>query len=432
MNDIALSPDQKEAVEKIAFFLSDECPDKELALSGRAGSGKSTIVKYAIQEVNALNRVYNMVMDEDNKELRLVYTAATNQAARVLENFVGAETKTIHNFLGLRVLNDNKTGETHTVKTNDTEVKKNSIIVVDEASMIDNQLLKLIRQLTRWCKILYVGDHKQLPPVKHTRCPVFEQVDNIVTLNKVHRQKPGPLLNLGESYRKTVDDGIFPPLPQSSPQIELIDGATFQTKLAQYFQNPGLSETRVLAYTNHRVNEYNAYIKGLHSNATHHEVGDYVITNKPIFSKKDMYATDSILRVTGVGPEYEEYGIKGRKIEVNGDAHVFQANDFKDVKALLKQEAKDAKEISNWSYFFKLKDFFGDLRNVYASTVHKAQGQTYKTIFVDLEDIGECKKWQDVARMLYVAFTRPTDKVYIYGDLPSRFYKNGNKPKITF
>ena len=62
-----------------------------------------------------------------------------------------------------------------------------------------------------------------------------------------------------------------------------------------------------------------------------------------------------------------------------------------------------------------------DLRPRNACTVYKAQGSTYREVFVDLTDIGDCRNPSQAARMLYVACTRPTHNIKFIGNLPARF-----------
>ena len=92
------------------------------------------------------------------------------------------------------------------------------------------------------------------------------------------------------------------------------------------------------------------------------------------------------------------------------------------MKLLLKNIAKEAKvNPKKWPLYFQYKDEWLDLRPAYASTVHKAQGSTYTTVFMDLSDIGKCNIASDVARMLYVSISRASKQVYLYGDLPSKY-----------
>lgn len=54
------------------------------------------------------------------------------------------------------------------------------------------------------------------------------------------------------------------------------------------------------------------------------------------------------------------------------------------------------------------KERFVDIRPIFSSTVHKAQGSTYTNTFVDIPDITQSGVTEMTARMLYVACTRPS------------------------
>ena len=54
---------------------------------------------------------------------------------------------------------------------------------------------------------------------------------------------------------------------------------------------------------------------------------------------------------------------------------------------------------------------------MFASTVNKAQGSTYDTVYLDLNDIGKCQDRDQVNRMLYVGVSRAKHKVVFTGDI---------------
>ena len=102
---------------------------------------------------------------------------------------------------------------------------------------------------------------------------------------------------------------------------------------------------------------------------------------------------------------------------MEGSHRAFLPKRHSDAKALLKRLAKK----KEWVDFFSIKETWLDLRPSYASTVHKSQGSTYETTFIDMSDIGKCRIPSDVARMVYVAITRASQQVIIYGDLPPKY-----------
>jgi ATP-dependent exoDNAse (exonuclease V) alpha subunit len=74
-----------------------------------------------------------------------------------------------------------------------------------------------------------------------------------------------------------------------------------------------------------------------------------------------------------------------------------------------------------WHKYFSLKNTIPDLRQRDAATVHKSQGSTYDTVFVDLTNISTCHNPIAAARMLYVAFTRARSRICLYGNLASKY-----------
>jgi ATP-dependent exoDNAse (exonuclease V) alpha subunit len=58
-----------------------------------------------------------------------------------------------------------------------------------------------------------------------------------------------------------------------------------------------------------------------------------------------------------------------------------------------------------------------DLRGAYACTINKAQGSTFDSVFLDLDDVSRCNSGDQIARMLYVAVSRARNHVYLCGDL---------------
>jgi hypothetical protein len=89
--------------------------------------------------------------------------------------------------------------------------------------------------------------------------------------------------------------------------------------------------------------------------------------------------------------------------------------------ALLAHYRKVAKKGGGWGRFFDLKNKYPDLRQRDAATVHKSQGSTYDSVYIDLGNISTCNIANQVARMLYVAFSRPRTRVYLYGDLAEKY-----------
>ena len=65
-----------------------------------------------------------------------------------------------------------------------------------------------------------------------------------------------------------------------------------------------------------------------------------------------------------------------------------------------------------WKEFFNFKNSILDIRDIYASTVHSAQGSTYRNVYIDLRDLWTCPNKRELQRLLYVAVSRAKENVY--------------------
>ena len=88
---------------------------------------------------------------------------------------------TIHKVLGLRPQLDENLGRYILKRVRQPVIEPGTLIVVDEASMVDSQLLRFIRQAAQCAQaqVLFVGNPAQLPPIfeaksRHLVAMVFQ------------------------------------------------------------------------------------------------------------------------------------------------------------------------------------------------------------------------------------------------------------------
>ena len=414
-----LSTDQHSALKEVMNFLIDPV-EKEMALSGPSGSGKTTLVQHIIKEAKKQAPLLKLITG-NNDELKVVLTSSTNKAAKVLMDATKYKAGTIHKLLGLRVYNDFSNGKTRLHKTKDTQVYANTLIILDEGSMISLELLKIIREQTLNCKILFVGDANQLAPVFETTAPVFSNVPKQVHLTTIQRQAAGnPIIQFGHAFVDYLNGKPFPDIVSMGTEIQWMTGQDFQDAIDVEFKSMTKdNDVRALAWTNKRVHQLNSYIRHTTGHNQDYVVNERVLTNQPVMSgNHTILNTDDIAQITGISTS-TQFDINGWNITLNGQVTVFQAFNQHEVTAAMKV----AKKAKDWPTYFALKEDFADLRPIFACTVAKSQGSTYKTVFLDLDDIGKCRQNTDIARMMYVASTRPSEKLIMTGNLPSRLYK---------
>lgn len=427
MQDIVLSPSQQAVVDAFPGFLLSK--DTEMTISGPAGTGKTFLVQQLTKLAPAQQKLVQL-LDPSITERSFTYTATTNKAAEVLRGVLDQPTSTIHSTLGLRVQNDYATGKQILVPHNPPEPLEHTVIFVDEASMINDQLAGSIRDaIKKWtdCKLVFIGDKYQLPPVKEDICSVFRPgAPNVHELVEIQRQaKDSPIINLATQYRELLDvpSETWPTIvPDDKSIFRYHDKDEWFDRLkSEYGVSHDPDDIRVVAWSNSRVHSYNNWIReAILGHTNRFSPNDLVTSNKPLFIDKRMLApTDYRLEISEVtwGVDHiEQIEIPGwwiRFKEFEDTQAVFQPEDSDQVTALQKAFAKD----KNWGPYFAIKDNWADLRPIHANTVHKAQGSTYKRVFVDMADIGRNTRWRDLVRMLYVAITRASHEVHIYGDI---------------
>jgi len=123
------------------------------------------------------------------------------------------DARTVHSLLGLRPEVDDQRGRMTLRRRRDHEVGHGSLVIVDEASMIDDELLLEIRLAARqvYARVLYVGDAYQLPPVFKLEAPVFRLVEQQAHLTTVQRQAAeNPIIATATRFREALDGRTLP------------------------------------------------------------------------------------------------------------------------------------------------------------------------------------------------------------------------------
>lgn len=403
---IQLTEGQEQALEDIKEFVYST-DNFNFVLSGFSGTGKtftmSTLIEYL-----------------DRNKVSCVLTATTNKAAENLRAITHQRyVPTIHKLLGLIIRTNYKTGEKKLIRKRNAPILLNQFIIIDEASYVDLDLLSWIGSSTENCKILYVGDPDQLLNVKSFTAPVFHSAYREAKLTKVVRQQAdNPIIDLAVNFRNVVVGKKLTPFTPDGLKIrrlatpqDAIDEIISLNKLNSLVPSmvKVTADTKVLAWTNKAVIGYNTQIhKGINDRNEWKE-GDMGICNKTtasISNGREVY-------IEKVDP-HKELNIEGSLIKFSDLKGLhFVPDSYKEVKKVIKQWRKDdlldnlRTEDEHWV----------DLRHSFALTVNKAQGSTYKRVYVDLNNISKCRLHSQKFRMLYVAVSRASEELILIGDL---------------
>jgi exodeoxyribonuclease-5 len=174
------SPQQDAALKAVADWLRRG--DRPLfRLFGYAGTGKTTLARHIAEAV-----------DGD-----VTFGAYTGKAALVLRSKGCEGASTIHSMI-YRSREGDENGPQF-VLNRQSAAAKSSLIVIDECSMVDEELGRDLLSFGR--PVLVLGDPAQLPPVKGGG--FFTEAEPDVMLTEVHRQaRDNPIIDLSLKVRE--------------------------------------------------------------------------------------------------------------------------------------------------------------------------------------------------------------------------------------
>jgi ATP-dependent exoDNAse (exonuclease V) alpha subunit len=421
---ITLSPEQWQALQAIEQFL--QSPSKLYLLTGYAGTGKTTLLQALITR-----------MRNQGDDRPVVLTAFSNKATKVLRTMAAQWELEIDNMtccklLGLKPVIDTSTGEQvfQAVRDQDNQVPKYRLVIVDECSMINQEMWKLlvnaISRLDIVTQMIFVGDPAQLPPVNETESCCFQQIIHTASLSQVIRYG-GAIGVIADDIRRNIERDTLPRYT-SDTNAALTEGffvtnrTQWQALLIRAFKSDKYradsNYVRALAYTNERVRQLNALIrKAIYGQDLEDYVpGERLIANNPCLEEGAVILQTSeecevLSARTGKVEGFPVWFLKVYTEE--GNFHnliVLQAQSQKEFNAKLQDYATS----KQWEAFWEFKERFHEVNYAYSLTVHKSQGSTFQDVFVDLPNLKRNPKTVERNQLCYVALTRAAKRVFIY------------------
>ena len=381
-HSIELSEEQRDALR-----VSIEAP--VMVITGGPGTGKTTLI-------NSILSIFR------RKNFSLLLAAPTGRAAKRMEQTTGHEAKTIH-----RLLEYNP--QIHDFSRNESNPLETDVIVIDEMSMVDINLMhSVLKAIPNTARLLLVGDVDQLPSVGPGNVLMDIIASNVVPtvrLKTVFRQaaESGIIsnahrINVGESPKWNDTDCFFierkDPVAVRDTIIELVT-----KRIPKKFGYDPLKDIQILSPM-HRgdagVAHLNEYLQEALNPNGHPiprrglRVGDKVIQTKNNY-ELDVYNGD-VGKVALVSEETKELHIE-----------------FEDRTAL---------------YTF---DDLDNLTLAYAITVHKSQGSEYPALILPIVSQHYLMLQRNI---LYTAITRAKGLVVVVGD-PKALHRALNNTDVT-
>ncbi len=435
-------------------FLLAQRDFSAFVLKGYAGTGKTSTMKALVKLL-------------PKYKLKSVLLAPTGRAAKVLSEYTGKQASTIHK----KIYRRKSSVDIYAGFQRNENKHRDTLFIVDESSMIAgsvhdaegvhwskdsllDDLIKYVYEADTNCKILFVGDTAQLPPVgsemspalssilleSHYGLKVFSQ-----ELTEVVRQEKasGILYNATAIRKQIAANREFTPqlTTKGFSDFYAIGGDRLEDGLQYAYQKYGMEESLVICRSNKNANNFNQAIRTrLLFREEELSAGDYLMVVKNNYfwlpeEEQGFIANGELLKVNRVRKEEEIHGFKFAEATV-------QLVDFENqptitVKVLLNtlySESPALTQAEQKSLYESVSADYADIPNkrermnaikvdpyynalqikfAYAVTCHKAQGGQWKAVFIDQGYLNEDMLNSDFLRWLYTAITRAQTEVFL-------------------
>ncbi len=421
---VQLNPQQQKALQEMEAFVHSR--EKLYLLTGYAGTGKTTLLQALIKKLRA-----------GGDRRRIVFTAFSNKATKVLESMASQwnldiDCMTCCKLLGLRPEIDQTTGKQvfKPDANSETYIDRYQLVVVDEASMINEELWLLltlaVADLIKQIQLLFVGDVAQLPPIGEPESRVFSQIYDRSDLTEVVRYG-GAIALLAESIRNNLTRAQLPRFVTDTncdrtEGVFAVERREWEKLLIRAFTSDACKHdadyVRGLAYTNRRVDALNLSIRNaIHGVGQPRFVeGDRLVANSPYMVGDSLILQTSseceVLDVaTGQDGPWQVWILHVLTDEGNHRTisvlHDLSKADYAKLLNLYAQEKR-------WQEFWDLKNAFADVSYAYCLTIHKSQGSTFQNVFVDIPNALINRNIRERNQLLYVAATRAAKRLFVY------------------
>ncbi len=440
---------QTSAIEGLSRFIASTDQDLTYLLKGYAGTGKTSLVAALIQALHQF-------------KMKSVLLAPTGRAAKVLSGYANKQAYTIHK----KIYRQRSAKDGFGSFNLDVNLHKDTVFIVDEASMIANQSFenavfgsgRLLDDLIHYvfngrnCKLILIGDVAQLPPVKMDLSPALNhkeleayglKLSSSMLKTVVRQSEFSGILHNATILRQALNSENKVPHFDISDYEDVIrlSGEDLVETISSSYDKYGIEGVMVVTRSNKRANLFN---QGIRSQILWKEEeisrDDYIMVVKNNYfwagdtEELDFIANGDIGQVVSIHGYEERYGLRFANITLRLPDYKDIEIDCKVMLDTLSMETPALPQEKNKDLFYSVFDDYEDTANkkkryekvksdpffnalqikyAYAVTCHKAQGGQWPVIFVDHGFLTQDNLNDDFLRWLYTAFTRPSEKIYL-------------------
>jgi len=365
-----------------------------MLLTGGPGTGKTTIIRAVIS-------IY------EEMGFKIALAAPTGRAAKRMSEATQHEAKTIHRLLDMEYLS----GEKSKFRRNEHNLLDESVIIVDEASMVDTLLMAaLLKAIKPGSRLMIIGDADQLPSVGagNVLCDLLA-FDGFVSvrLNEIFRQAQesrivtnAHLINNGELPILSDKKGDFFYLAREN-EADIVPTIVdlCRNRLPKTYGADFREGIQVITPSHKGIGGTEALNSALQAVLNYRDGKK----REKKFRSFIFREGDKVMQIkNNYELEWERFHERGSGI-FNGDIGIIEAIDYTAERMQINFDDRICQ------YEFGRLD---ELEHAYAITIHKSQGSEYPIVIMPLYRTAP----QLLTRnLLYTAVTRAQKIVILVG-----------------
>ncbi|MFY0617738.1 ATP-dependent DNA helicase [Shimia sp.] len=421
-----LNDEQQTVVNAISKMQGSD----RLVISGRAGSGKTFAIANAVADRSALfltpTHAARTVLERELHDNRHVVMTIHSAIGWYKDRDKNLET--VERYLPAKMTRQ-RTSELTSQSSN--PFTKASIICVDECSMVGAFLFEAVEEYATefGLPVVYIGDRFQLPPVRD--CEVItKQGFPTITLNKSMRfSENSDMFLLGETLRDAIENRPNEKLPClfGGDAVQVMSKKTWMEQLRKEYANG----EDLLAVTSDNATLHRLRRKVRKVDHDRLYSGDVVMSKQTDqqFRNGEQFTIIGVEHAIRALPDVPGCLSRRRALEISGYSISFEGTDKKAFVQNCEKEADDLRKCIVHLYktgklshaeASRAMDWVDEINRFELSalaTVHKSQGRSVDTVYIDTATVLRKPNWVssvDHLRLLYTAITRPRHRVVFY------------------
>lgn len=390
--NITYNEEQKKAIK-------ESLTNSVTIITGGPGTGKTTII-------NGLLRMYQYINNYTGLQMgrKVALLAPTGRASKRMSETTNFGASTIHRYLKWN-------HESKSFGVNELNKNEQEFIIVDETSMVDNELLaSLFRGIRHNIKIVFVGDEHQLPsvgPGNILKDIIASDMFAHVQLSNIYRQSDNSYIPVLASEIKNVSDAIDLENKKDDYNFLKCDRANVKTMLKNIIDkciDKGLDE------------------KDIQVLAPMYK-GENGIDNLN-FILQDLFNPPSVkLNEVHIGSLIYRENDKIINLVNNIDQNIFNG-DIGYIESINTNKTSEFMKIDFYGNHVTIKkEEISTIRHAYAMSIHKSQGSEFNHVIIPMT-----KEYNRMLynKLLYTGVSRAKKSLVIIGDPEAFTYAVNN------